>query len=79
MPFLASLPEKGTLLDVVIALPEESHTLIDYHEVLLRGPSPFTEAERELISAYVSGINHCRYCHVVHTATTERPIVTDAE
>lgn len=36
------------------------------------GPSPFSEAERELIAAYVSGLNKCRYCHGVHTATAER-------
>lgn len=28
-------------------------------------------AERELIAAYVSGLNRCRYCHGVHTATAE--------
>jgi uncharacterized peroxidase-related enzyme len=39
---------------------------------LLRGPSPLTAAERELIAAYVSGLNRCRYCHGVHTATAER-------
>ena len=37
----------------------------------MRGPSPFTEGERELIAAYVSGLNHCRYCHGVHSATAE--------
>jgi uncharacterized peroxidase-related enzyme len=37
----------------------------------LRGPSPFTEGERELIATYVSGLNHCRYCHGVHSATAE--------
>jgi uncharacterized peroxidase-related enzyme len=54
------------------AFPETSRPLIEFHEVLLRGSSPFTEAERELIAAYVSGLNRCRYCHGVHTATAER-------
>ncbi len=26
----------------------------------------------DVFKAYVSGLNHCRYCHVVHTATAER-------
>lgn len=30
-----------------------------------------TVAERELIAAYVSGLNACRYCHGVHSATAE--------
>ena len=28
-----------------------------------------SKAERELIAAYVSGLNACRYCHGVHAAT----------
>jgi uncharacterized peroxidase-related enzyme len=42
---------------------------LDYHQALLRGPSPFSVAERELIAAYVSGLNACDYCHGVHSAT----------
>jgi uncharacterized peroxidase-related enzyme len=72
MPFLTSLQAGSSLIDVFKSFPETCQPLIEFHEVLLRGPSPFTEAERELIAAYVSGLNHCRYCHGVHTATAER-------
>lgn len=72
MPYLPSLGSRATLLDVFRSFPETSKPLIEYHEVLLRGSSPFTEAQRELIAAYVSGLNHCRYCHGVHIATAER-------
>ncbi len=72
MPFLPSLRVGSSLLDVFKAFPETSKPLIEFHEALLRGPSPFTAAERELIAAYVSGLNRCRYCHGVHTATAER-------
>jgi AhpD family alkylhydroperoxidase len=30
-------------------------------------PSPFTPGERELIAAYVSGLNGCRFCFNVHS------------
>jgi uncharacterized peroxidase-related enzyme len=43
--------------------------LLEYHEVLLRGDSPFSPAERELIAAYVSGLNNCNYCRAVHSQT----------
>jgi uncharacterized peroxidase-related enzyme len=56
-------------VDVFRAYPDAARPLLDYHEALLRGPSPLTVAERELIAAYVSGLNACRYCHGVHTAT----------
>jgi uncharacterized peroxidase-related enzyme len=72
MPYLRSLRAGASLIDVFKAFPETSTPLIEFHEVLLRGPSPFTAAERELIAAYVSGLNRCDYCHGVHTATAER-------
>jgi uncharacterized peroxidase-related enzyme len=68
---LPSLPPKASLLDVFKTFPETCKPLIEFHEALLRGPSPFSEMERELIAAYVSGLNRCRYCHGVHTATAE--------
>lgn len=40
--------------------------LLDYHDRLLRDWSPLSVAERELIAAYVSGINSCTYCHGAH-------------
>jgi uncharacterized peroxidase-related enzyme len=71
MPFVPSLPKGSSLLNLFKAFPATSIPLIQFHEALLRGPSPFTEGERELIAAYVSGLNHCRYCHGVHSATAE--------
>lgn len=71
MAYLRSLPERAVLRDVFAAFPRTSRPLLDYHEALLRGPSPFSVAERELIAAYVSGLNACGYCHGVHTATAQ--------
>jgi uncharacterized peroxidase-related enzyme len=68
---LPSLPDDATLLDVFRAFPGTAGPLLDYHEALMRGPSPLTVAERELIAAYVSGLNACGYCHGVHQATAQ--------
>lgn len=68
MSFLPSHPGPTTLLDVFKAWGPAA-PLIEYHEALMRGPSPLSEAERELIAAYVSGLNDCAYCHGVHEAT----------
>jgi uncharacterized peroxidase-related enzyme len=38
-----------------------------YGHRLMRGPSPLTPGQRELIAAYVSGVNSCRYCHGAHS------------
>lgn len=71
VPYLRSLPEDGMLLDVFRAYPTTSKPLLYYHEIVMRGPSPFTVGERELIAAYVSGVNDCAYCHGVHTETAQ--------
>jgi uncharacterized peroxidase-related enzyme len=69
--YLSSLPEHAVVLDVLKAFPEAAAPLVEYHEVVLRGPSQLTVGEREMIAAYVSGLNACRYCHGVHTAVAE--------
>lgn len=71
MTHLPSLPENVKLLDVFRAYPGAAGPLLDYHEVLMRGPSPLSVAERELIAAYVSGLNACSYCYGVHQTTAE--------
>ena len=71
MTYLPSLPADAVLLDGFRAYPATARPLLDYHQALLRGPSPLTVAERELIAAYVSGLNGCRYCHGVHAATAQ--------
>lgn len=77
MAFLPSLPANASLRDVFSKFPRTSAPLLDYHEVLLRGPSPLSVAERELIAAYVSGLNACGYCHGIHSRTAAAFGVSD--
>lgn len=69
MSFLKGLPPDAGLLRIFQSFPKTAQPLIAYHEVLMRGESPFTTGEREVIAAYVSGLNACGYCHGVHTET----------
>ncbi len=69
MSFLKSLPPEAGLLQVFQAFPNIARPLIEYQETLLRGESPFSVAERELIAACVSGVNNCDYCRAVHSRT----------
>lgn len=68
---MPSLPDEAVLLDVFRAYPEIYRPLMDYHQAPLRGPSPLSVAERDLIAAYVSALKACRYCHGVHPATAQ--------
>ncbi|MBC6449390.1 carboxymuconolactone decarboxylase family protein [Actinokineospora xionganensis] len=48
--------------------PETARPLNELAEVLLRGPHSLTAGERELIAAYVSGLNECDFCRNSHSA-----------
>lgn len=66
-----SQPAPLSLLQVFRRFPATARPLIAYHEALMRGPSDLSVGDRELIAAYVSGLNACGYCHGVHAATAE--------
>jgi uncharacterized peroxidase-related enzyme len=48
--------------------PETAAPLLHLAEVLLRGPNTLTSAEREMIAAFVSSKNECRFCYASHRA-----------
>ncbi len=67
MPLIRSLPENATLADLRNAYAEPLERFRPFGDALMRGRSPFTPGERELIAAYVSGLNSCRFCFGVHS------------
>lgn len=69
MSIPSPLPESATLRELFIAFPKTAKPLLEYHQALLREDSPLSVAERELIAAYVSGLNECHYCHGIHAKT----------
>lgn len=71
MSFLKSIPD-ATLVDVFRKYPDLAKPLHEFAHRLLRGPSPFTEGERELLAAYVSSLNGCEFCRASHTAVAGR-------
>ncbi|ATE66838.1 carboxymuconolactone decarboxylase family protein [Rhizorhabdus dicambivorans] len=66
MPVFPSIEGEPALDKVFRRFPHTVMPLLEYHDRLLRDPSPLTVAERELIAAYVSGLNACTYCHGAH-------------
>jgi uncharacterized peroxidase-related enzyme len=53
---------------LVLFRPETGKPLYELAQVLLRGASPLSPAERELIAAYVSHRNECGFCRDSHAA-----------
>ncbi|MFI7639416.1 carboxymuconolactone decarboxylase family protein [Nonomuraea sp. NPDC049400] len=48
--------------------PETAQPLVHLSEVLLCGDSTLSRGEREVIAAYVSSLNRCRFCFHTHAA-----------
>ena len=49
--------------------PDTGEALYELDQVLLRGESPLSTAERELIAAFVSRQNECTFCTKSHAAS----------
>ena len=69
MAYLKSLPDEATVPDILRLNTAAGRALVDYHTAVMRQPSELSPGDRELIAAFVSGLNACQYCHGVHSAT----------
>lgn len=68
MPHI-NLPDAPGILAGFAYAPELGAAMSQLAEVLLRGPSPLSEGERELIAALVSHQNSTQFCTGSHAAT----------
>ncbi len=71
MAIFPKLGSDATVPDILKMSPESGVALMELHEAIMRAPSPLSPGERELIAAYVSGLNECRYCYGVHAETAK--------
>ncbi len=77
MTYLPSQPN-ATLIDAFKADPDIAEPLHQFAQALMRGPSPFTPGERELIAIRVSQANGCAYCRESHTAAARELGIADS-
>lgn len=79
MPFLSSIQEEDKVPHVLGKFRNGSQVpLVQLHHAVLRGPSAFSVAQRELMAAFVSGINACDYCYGAHGAVAKQFGVPEA-
>ena len=73
MPFFPSLGQEDKVPHAMAKFNTGiERPIIELHQILMRSDdSPFTVAQRELLAAFVSGTNACRYCVGAHTATAK--------
>jgi uncharacterized peroxidase-related enzyme len=67
MPFFKSLPAAAGPGNVFAAYPVIYESWARMSEALMNGPSPLSQAERELILAYAAGVAGCRFVCIAHS------------
>jgi uncharacterized peroxidase-related enzyme len=71
MPRYPSLKDDDYLEALFRRFPRGVKPLLELHDALMREPSELDVATRELIAAYVSGLNACRFCFGAHKAMAQ--------
>lgn len=67
MPFFKSLPDNAGPPNVYAKYPEIYRPWSQMSEALMNGPSPLSQAEREVIFAYAAGVAGCDFVYVAHS------------
>lgn len=68
MPHVNLSSDAPGISGLFASFPETAKPMRGLAEQLLRGPSPLSPAERELIAAYVSSGNECVFCTQSHSS-----------
>lgn len=68
MPHIALRSDLYGITSLLDYRPQTAGPICDLTQLLLRGPSTLTEAERELIATYTSHLNDCEFCQSAHAA-----------
>ena len=71
MPFFSFLSVDSGMRDIAQHNRDRFIHLYKFCESVMRDPSPFNDAEREFIAAFVSGVNACQWCHGAHSVTAQ--------
>lgn len=72
MPFFPSLPKNAHISHALSIERDWIKPLMVLTDHVMRGPSPLTPGQRELIAAYVSKLNGCEFCFGGHVAAAEK-------
>lgn len=72
MPYIPLAEHLPGITGLLEYRQDTGQPLRELTQLLLRGPSTLSEAERELIAALVSHRNGCYYCTNAHTAAADK-------
>ncbi len=77
MPHITLPPNLPGIAGPLAFKPALGEKFNAFTEELMRGPSPLTQGERELIASYVSAGNECYFCTNSHAAAARHALPDD--
>ncbi|MBT7952894.1 MAG: peroxidase-related enzyme [Gammaproteobacteria bacterium] len=77
MAFLSGITDKDPVAGIFNWNMDAGRTISEWHQIVMRGESPLSVAERELIAAFTSGLNACPLCYGVHKIVAESFGISD--
>jgi len=72
MAFFSYLDDNADITDITFKDRSRLGPLDKASQRIMRGHSAFSPAEREMMAAYVSGLNACAFCHGSHKAVAQQ-------
>ena len=72
MPFLSKISDAAVVPDIFNWSPEAGRCISEWHQIVMRGDSPLSVMERELIATYTSSVNSSDLCYGVHKLVAEK-------
>lgn len=77
MPHIPLSPDMPGITGALAFKPALGAKFSAFTQELMRGPSPLSEGERELIAAYVSAGNGCYFCTNTHACAAKHTLGDD--
>jgi uncharacterized peroxidase-related enzyme len=74
MPHVSVPPDLPGITGLLATKPAVGRKFTEFVHELMRGPSPLSPGERELIAAFVSSENECRFCANSHAAAARHAL-----
>lgn len=71
MAKLPSLPDNAHISDLFRRFPASKDAMMQFTQVVMREDGALKIEDRELIAAYVSGLNRCTFCYGSHLIYAE--------
>jgi len=72
MPFFNHLDELSDISDITFNDRKRLGPMDKVSHRIMRGKSIFTSADKEIMAAYVSGLNACSFCYGSHKAVAQQ-------